>query len=393
MKYGETLKRLFQTMIAVCISLCVFLNCTAVIFAENKTDLKLHARSALLMDAASGRVLYEENGYAVMPMASTTKIMTCILALESGKIEEYVTVSRNAQGQPKVRLGMKEGEAYLLKDLLYSLMLESHNDTAVAIAEFIGGSAEGFAEQMNAKAEELGCENTVFITPNGLDAAKDGKQHSSTAYDMALITAYALENEDFCKIIATSSHTFMEKNKTKQYTVYNKDAFLNMYEGALGVKTGFTNGAGYCFVGAVEKDGAKFVSVVLACGWPPNKSWKWTDTKILMDYGTENYFYETFIGENEYGPIAVSDGVEEKVEVVIQREEIGLLLCAGERVEIQYVLMPEVSAPVAAGQVVGHEQYVLNGEILADFPIVAAEKVDKITLKYYFVEIVKKFLV
>ena len=132
-------------------------------------------------------------------------------------------------------------------------MLESHNDTAVAVAEFVGGSVEGFADMMNAKAVELGCENTYFITPNGLDATKDGKQHSSTAYDMALITAYALENEAFCEIISASSHSFMEKSGTKQYTVYNKDAFLNMYEGAIGVKTGFTNGAGYCFVGAVKQ--------------------------------------------------------------------------------------------------------------------------------------------
>lgn len=387
------MKKLIRSFILIYVSIVIFLNYSVVAAAEDETDLKLHARSALLMDADSGRVLYEENGYAVMPMASTTKIMTCILALESGRLEEYVTVSRNAQGQPKVRLGIKEGEAYQLKDLLYSLMLESHNDTAVAIAEFVGGSVEGFADMMNAKAEELGCENTYFITPNGLDATKDGKQHSSTAYDMALITAYALENEEFCKIIATSSHTFMEESKTKQYTVYNKDAFLNMYEGALGVKTGFTNGAGYCFVGAVEQGDARFISVVLACGWPPNKAWKWADTKTLMNYGTQNYYYETFIGEEQYGQLTVSEGVEERVELVVQREEIGLLLSAEEKIETEYKLQSEVAAPVEAGQVVGYERYVLNGEILAEFPIVTAEKVEKITLGYCFVEIVKKFLI
>ncbi len=387
------MKKIIKKSLLLLLSVLLLLNVPVIVFAENETDLKLYARSALLMDAATGRVLYEENGYAVMPMASTTKIMTCILAIESGRLDEYVTVSRNAQGQPKVRLGIKEGESYKLGDLLYSLMLESHNDTAVAVAEFIGGSVTGFADMMNAKAEELGCENTYFITPNGLDATSDGKMHSSTAYDMALITAYALENETFCDIIATPNHTFMEESGTKQYTVYNKDAFLQMYEGALGVKTGFTNGAGYCFVGAVEQGEARFISVVLACGWPPNKTWKWADTQTLMNYGTQNYAYETFMGENEYAPIPVVDGIEDEVALEVRREEIGLLLRGDEQVVTEYELVSSVTAPVEIEQVVGSEKYVLNGEILAEFPIVTAEKIDRITFLYCFVEIVKKILI
>lgn len=387
------MKKILHAFVLTIISIFLLLNASVTVFAEDETDLKLYARSAILIDAVSGRILYEENGYAVMPMASTTKIMTCILALESGRLEEYVTVSEHAQGQPKVRLGIKAGESYKLKDLLYSLMLESHNDTAVAIAEFIGGSVEGFADMMNAKAKELGCENTYFITPNGLDATVDGKQHSSTAYDMALIAAYALENEKFCEIIATDSHSFMEESGTKQYTVYNKDAFLNMYEGAIGVKTGFTNGAGYCFVGAVEQGEARFVSVVLACGWPPNKTWKWADTKTLMNYGMQNFSYETYIGENQYGPLVVRDGVVESVGLNIQREEIGLLIREDEFVTAEYELMPCLNAPVEQGQIVGYERYVLGDEILAEFPIMTAENVDRITFVFCFGEIVKKFLI
>ena len=387
------MKKIMEKCFLFLLTLLLLLNVPVTVLAENETDLSLYARSALLMDAATGRVLYEENGYAVMPMASTTKIMTCILAIESGRLEEYVTVSRNAQGQPKVRLGIKEGEAYKLGDLLYSLMLESHNDTAVAIAEFLGGSVTGFADMMNAKAEELGCENTYFITPNGLDATRDGKMHGSTAYDMALITAYALENETFCDIIATSDYTFMEESGTKQYTVYNKDAFLQMYEGAVGVKTGFTNGAGYCFIGAVEQGEARFISVVLASGWPPNKTWKWQDTKTLMDYGTQNYEYETFVGENEYAPIHVAEGIKETVEVEVRREEIGLLLREDEQVVTEYEMVSYVEAPVENNAVVGYERYVLNGEILAEFPVVTAEKIDRITFWYCFVEIVKEILI
>ncbi len=388
-----SLKLFVRNILLFILAVSVILNLPVTVFAEKETDLKLYARSALLMDAATGRVLYEENGYAVMPIASTTKIMTCILAIESGRLDEYVTVSGNAQGQPKVRLGIKEGEAYKLGDLLYSLMLESHNDTAVAIAEFLGGSVQGFADMMNVKAEELGCENTYFITPNGLDANEDGRQHSSTAYDMALITAYALENETFCEIIATPSHTFMEESGTKQYTVYNKDAFLNMYEGAMGVKTGFTNGAGYCFVGAVEQGEARFISVVLACGWPPNKTWKWADTKTLMDYGTQNYFYETFKGENEYGTILVEEGIKDTAELEVQREEIGLLLREDEQIVSEYEMLPYVTAPVEAGQIVGCERYVLNGEVLAEYPILTTEKVDKMTLWYCLGKVVVKFLI
>lgn len=390
---GVTMRTIFRTFFSLFLIVIVWMNTSVIVWAEDETDLKLYARSAILMDAGTGRILYEENGFEVMPMASTTKIMTCILALESGKTEEWVTVSGNAQGQPKVRLGFKEGEEYQLEDLLYSLMLESHNDTAVAIAEFVGGSVEGFADMMNAKAVELGCENTYFITPNGLDATKDGKQHSSTAYDMALITAYALENKEFCKIISASSHSFMEKSKTKQYTVYNKDAFLTMYEGAIGVKTGFTNGAGYCFVGAVKQGDAEFISVVLASGWPPNKSWKWADTRTLMNYGTENYFYTTYVGEGQYGPMVVRDGVTETVPVEVKREEIGLLLRKDECIVTEYEVVADIQAPVEEGQIVGCERYVLDDEILAEFPIVTVEKVDKITLRYCFVKIVEKIFI
>lgn len=387
------MKKNIRKCLLVLFVLIMFIQSSFTVSATEATDLKLYARSAILVDAATGRVLYEENGYEVMPMASTTKIMTCILALESGKTDEYVTVSRNAQGQPKVRLGIREGEAYKLEDLLYSLMLESHNDTAVAIAEYLGGSVEGFADMMNAKALELGCVDTYFVTPNGLDATKDGKQHASTAYDMALITAYALENEEFCRIIATSSHTFWEQQQKKQYTVYNKDAFLNMYDGAIGVKTGFTNGAGYCFVGAVQKGDAKFISVVLASGWPPNKSWKWADTRTLMDYGTQNYFYGSFVSEETYGPLPVEEGIKHYVELVVDHDEIGLLLKDGEEIITECELVEKVTAPVEEGQVVGYERYLLNGEILAEFPIQTAEKIDKITLWYCLGKIVKKFLI
>ena len=157
-----------KRLLAICIAFVLL--CGNIVHAEEiEEPNNLYAQSAVLMDAESGRILFAKNGQEIMPMASTTKIMTCILALEKGNLADTVTATSNAVAQPKVHLGMKEGENFSLKDLLYSLMLESHNDSAVAIAEHIGGSVKKFADMMNKKAKEIGCENTYFITPNGLD--------------------------------------------------------------------------------------------------------------------------------------------------------------------------------------------------------------------------------
>ena len=173
---------------------------------------QLYSLSAVLMDADTGRVLFDKDGYTVRANASTTKIMTCILAIESGKLDELVTVSKYAASMPDVQLNIKEGEKYLLRDLLYSLMLESHNDVAVAIAEHIAGDVKSFAILMNDKAKKLGCENTYFITPNGLDASEETpegmKIHGTTAADLARIMAYCIKNEEFLKITRTASYTF-----------------------------------------------------------------------------------------------------------------------------------------------------------------------------------------
>lgn len=188
---------------------------------------KLNARYALLMDATNRRVLFEKDGYEKVAMASTTKIMTLLVTLENANLDDIVTVSEYAASMPDVQLNMKKDEQYRLGDLVYSLMLESHNDTAVAIAEHVGGSVEGFAAMMNEKAKELGAYDTNFVTPNGLDAEK----HYTTAYDLALISSYAIENETFLQIVQTPSYTFHEQTTGKSFTVNNKDRFLTSYEG------------------------------------------------------------------------------------------------------------------------------------------------------------------
>ena len=265
-------------------------------YSGNCPTLKLNALSACLLDAQTGRVLYGKNENDVRAMASTTKIMTLIVTLENANLNDVVTVSSLAARQPDVQLNIREGEQYYLKDLLYSLMLESHNDSAVAIAEGIAGSVEAFAQKMNQKAKEIGCKNTTFITPNGLDATatltgKDGSEkqimHSTTAEDLAGIMSYCITEspckEEFLAITQTPSYSFSDCSKNRTFTCRNHNSFLYMMEGAISGKTGFTGKAGYCYVGALKRDERIFVVALLACGWPNNRTYKWKDTKKLME--------------------------------------------------------------------------------------------------------------
>lgn len=216
-------------------------------------------------------------------MASTTKIMTCILVLENTDPSDTAAASENAAMQPKVHLGVQKGETFYVKDLLYSLMLESHNDAAVILAEKTAGSVEAFAEKMNQKAEEIGCSDTHFVTPNGLDDEDAGGEHATTAVDLARILRYCImqspKRDEFLEITRTKTYEFSDVEQKKHYSCYNHNAFLDMMEGALTGKTGFTGKAGYCYVGALESEGRTFVVALLGCGWPNNRSYKWTDTK------------------------------------------------------------------------------------------------------------------
>lgn len=360
---------------------------------EYGTDLNLYARSALLMDASNGRVLYEENGYEVMPMASTTKIMTCILALEYGCLEDVVTVSAYAATMPKVKLYLKAGEQYRLKDLLYSLMLQSHNDSAVVIAEHIGGSVEAFAQLMNQKARDLGCMDTNFVTPNGLDGVDvNGNAHATTAYDMAKIASYALQNEQFREIIATRSYSFGTVDGSRSFSFGNTDAFLDRMPGAIGIKTGFTGAAGYCFVGAVEDGDRLYVSVVFASGWPPNKNYKWHDTELLMEYGLENFSYRNISVEKEVPDIRVTDGQAERVGLCIQAEDFSLMLAPQERVKWERELPESIPAPVEEGTVVGYDRYYVEGELYRVFPIYVKCTVEQIDYPFCLEQLLDKIL-
>ena len=393
---------------------------TATEEVEEIRDNSLYAKSAVLMDAESGRVLYGKNEAEQMAMASTTKIMTLLIALEQGDLEQIITVSDYAQSMPDVQLNMKAGEQYVLKDLLYSLMLESHNDSAVAIAEGVAGSIEQFAGRMNKKAKEIGCMNTCFITPNGLDATAtmtdtDGNEkavfHSTTAEDLAKIMSYCLTKspckEQFLEITQTPTYTFSNCEGTRSFTCQNHNSFLYMMEGAISGKTGFTGKAGYCYVGALEKDNRTFVVALLACGWPNNKSYKWKDTRALMEYGLDNYRYEDFQTAMEEaeksGVLPVTGGQTKKIgetafvnwEVKEEDSDVteGMLLRKDEELSVVCNMETELSAPVKEGTKIGEITCLVGKETVRKSDIVITDSVKKIDFEWCVWQVFQKFYV
>lgn len=361
---------------------------------KEEDNLQLYAQAAVLMDADSGRVLYGKNEKDVLPMASTTKILTCILALEYGNPEQIVEASAYAAGMPKVKLYVKQGEKFRLKDLLYSLMLESHNDSAVMVAEAVGGSVEQFAAMMNQKARDIGCYDSYFITPNGLDAAvnETGKIHATTAEDLARIMAYCVtdspKKEAFLEITRTLSYDFTDADGSRNFHCNNHNAFLGMMEEALSGKTGFTNNAGYCYVGAIESEGRIFTVALLACGWPNNRSYKWSDMKKLAAYGMEHYYYQDIYEEKSFADIPVRGGIAgEKgtpwdkacVEVVMENGEksLPILLSKKDHVEVKTHLETVLTAPVAAGEKVGEVSYYLNGKPVKQYDLLSGGAVEE----------------
>ncbi len=240
--------------------------------------LTISSTCALLMDAATGEILYEKNGEMKHANASTTKIMTCILALEKAKLTDTVKISSYAASTEPSKLYMAAGDSFKLKDLLYSLMLPSHNDTAVAIAEHVSGSTEKFVALMNEKAKKLGCTNTCFATPNGLDA---DYTHYTTARDMALITKHALKKSTLRTIVNTSSYSFSSLSG-RSYYVSSTNQLLNSLSYVTGMKTGYTNKAGYCFIGTMKgKNGHTYISVTFGADTDTDR---WKDAKTLLEY-------------------------------------------------------------------------------------------------------------
>lgn len=372
---------------------------------ENQGPETLYARSAVLMDADSGRILFEKNGEERLANASTTKILTCILALEKGELEETVTFSEEAVRQPEVHLGASKGEVFYLGDLLYSLMLESHNDTAVAVAEAISGSTAAFAEEMNQKAKEIGCTETHFVSPNGLDWEDEDGPHETTAGDLARLLRYCIhqspKKEEFLKITRTGEKSFSNLSGTRTYSCTNHNAFLSMMDGALTGKTGFTGKAGYCYTGALSDGDRTFIIALLACGWPNNKTYKWSDARALFSYGLSAYRYDRIELPGGFGAVSVKEGVlpgqaiDGKAEVALLlagEKEFRLLLSGQDEVKWKVTLPKILEAPVVEGEQEGEAVLLLNRETIASCPVIAGKTVEKKDFTWCFLKIFEQYL-
>lgn len=324
---------------------------------------KITARAAVLMDAVTGQVLYEKNGEERRPPASTTKIMTVLLALEVGDLKQEVTVSHRAATEEGASMGLKPGEKLTLEELIYGAMLCSGNDACVAIAEHIAGSEEKFVLMMNSRAKLIGARNTQFKNTNGLP--QEG--HYSTAYDLAEITRYALKNPFFRQIVSTKTWSGYGR------FLGNTNKLLWSYEWADGVKTGTTSEAGNCLVASATRGGRQLISVVL------HSDDRWSDSVRLLEYGFNSFeHFKAVEAGRPYAGIPVEDGWEEEVSAVAS-EDLVVAVPVGRRdlCVVKTDTVSKLKAPVQPGQTAGSLTVYLDGNFVASCRLVTAKNVDK----------------
>lgn len=326
------------------------------------------ARAAIVLDQATGRILFSKNAHEKLPMASTTKIMTAIMAIESGKLTDLVKVSENAALVEGSSIDLEAGETKTVEELLYGLILRSGNDAAVALAEHLAGSVEDFARQMTERAHQLGAMHTKFMNPHGLDH----EEHYTTAYDLALIAAHAMTLPKFKEIAATLEHKISWTGRPYDRILRNQNKLLTMYEGAEGIKTGWTTPAGRCFVGAASRNGWRLISVVL------NAPQMWEDTIALLDFGFGRYQWKTVIeADTPLKTIAVKKGTRDKVAVVV-KNDICLPLKDNEEelLRFEFKVPAEVNAPVKEGQELGLLYIYFGKQLVHKAPLAAAAEVE-----------------
>lgn len=331
-------------------------------------ELNLNSRIAIAYDRKSGKVIWGKNENKRTAMASTTKIMTAIVLIENADLNQTITISAKSAGTGGSRLGLKKDDKILLKDLLYGLMLKSGNDAAVAIAETVGGSVEGFAELMNNKAQELKLENTHFVTPHGLD----NPEHYTTAYELAKLADYAMKNETFAKVVNTKNYTVTINGYPKNIT--NTNELLGYLNGLNGVKTGFTNNAGRCLVTSVNRNGFEIITVVLQAD---TKKFRTSDSVKLIEYVYENYEllnikdivdkkFEEWCKINK-NRIVINKGKYNKMDLYIsnlQNDIIPIKKGDTDNVDIDVNCLYYFEAPVAKETTIGSLKVVVNGEII-----------------------------
>ena len=350
-------------MIKKLISFCVILSiCMLRVSAFN--DGSLSAECAVVINVQTGEVLFSKNADKRHSMASTTKIMTALLAVESGKLQSEIVVSDDMLKVEGTSMGLVDGDSVSLDELVYGMMLSSGNDAANVTAFFLGDSIENFASMMNNRAVEIGMKNSSFVTPSGLDA----DEHFSTAYDMALLGATAVKNPKFVSVCSSESVSVTFGNPPYRRKLYNHNKLLNLYDGALGIKTGFTKKSGRCLVSYAKKDSAELVAVTL------NAPDDWSDHIKMLDYGFLR-LKECVVRPALPSKISVVGGVENSVSINVKPFVYSYL--DSQNSYYRLFIDKFVYAPITSGTVVGYCEYYLNGAVVETQPIVVNESVQR----------------
>ena len=361
--------------------------------AKTSDEPKINSRAAVIYDRKSGKVIWGKSENERRPMASTTKIMTAIVVLENVGLEDIVTVSKKAAGTGGSRLGLKVNDKITVNNLLYGLLLVSGNDAAVALAEYVGGSVEGFAEKMNEKAKDMGLENTHFITPHGLDM----DNHYTTAFELAKMADYALNIDKFASIVNTKNIGISINGRSKNLT--NTNELLGNLYGVNGVKTGFTNGANRCLVTSVNRDGMNIITVVLGADTKKDRS---NDSIKLIEYAYTNYEiydmkeiihekYEEWKRINE-NRIVVVRGKRENLTTCIEELEnyyIPVKKIDKEKINVKIFNISELNAPVHKGDYVGKLCVYIDDEKIVELTISANISIGKLE----FIDYLKSYII
>ena len=332
-------------------------------FSFKASAVSNSAKAAVVINGDTGEVIYAKNQSERLPMESTTKIMTGLLLCEYGNLDREITVTDEMVRVEGSSMGLLCGDKVTLHDLLYGLMLASGNDAANTIAIVIAGSCQKFAEMMNNKAKEIGLSNTSFVTPSGLD----DQNHYSTAYDMALLTKYALKNADFAAAVSSKSATLNYGNPPYRRTLTNHNKLLNMVDGCIGVKTGFTKKSGRCLVSAVKRDGKFIIAVTLN---DPND---WADHKALIEYGLKSIKQTEITPKVTKIEIPVISGEKDSITAEIAPFAVNSLESEGFTCE---VYLPKfIYAPIKKGDALGKAVYKQNGNIIAEAEILSKDDI------------------
>ena len=366
------MKKIISILLSAVLLLCV-------LPAVRAEGLDVPAPSAILMDAATGTVLYEKNADEKLPPASVTKIMTLLLvmeALDSGSIGwgDMVTASEAAAAKGGSQVYLEVGEQMSMDEMLKSVVVSSANDCATALAEHVAGSEVAFVEKMNARAAELGMKNTHFVNCTGLDDGENASEHLTTARDIAIMSRELLTHEKIKKYTTI----WMDTVRNGQFGLSNTNKLVRFYEGTTGLKTGYTSTAGHCLSASAERDGMELIAVVLHC---ESSTDRFRSAKALLDYGFANYALADTRPEEPLQPVRVILGEESTLTPVLQ-QTAPILIEKGELAGITktVTLCQEVEAPVAAGQQLGTLTLSTSTRTLAEIPIIAPQAIEKLTL-------------